>query len=216
MATNFYIDNYQNKSEQHLIEDLTIESIKFYGHDVYYLPRTTLERDGVFGEDIRTLFKDDYLIEMYIESVDGFEGEGNILAKFGMQIKDTATLVVSKKRFQETVWNQTRPVEGDLIYFPLSNSILEINFVEHENPFYQIGKLYTYKLTCELFTYSHEDFETGKPHIDKISNVYTEENIIDTADNKDIENEGDPLIIETENPKDDFLNINDNDPFGGL
>ncbi len=216
MATNFYVDWHQNRTEQTLIEDLTIEAIKMYGMDVYYMPRETLERDNIFGEDIRHLFSDNYLIEMYFESVDGFEGEGNILAKFGMQIKDTATLVVAKRRFEETIWGKTRPMEGDLIFVPMSNSILEINFVEHENPFYQLGKLHTYKLTCELFTYSHEEFKTGKPHIDRILDDFSPETMLDAGDNKDIQNESDPLVIEEGNPKDDFENIDDDDPFGGL
>ena len=128
MATNFYLDHYQNKSEQNLIEDLTIEAIKFHGMDVIYLPRETFERDNIFGEDIRTLFSNKYLIEMYFETVDGFEGDGNFLSNFGMQIKDTASLVVSKRRFQEIVWDNLRPMEGDLIYCPLANAIFEINF----------------------------------------------------------------------------------------
>lgn len=198
------------------MENLTVEAIRMYGHDVFYMPRETLERDGIFGEDIRSLFSDNYMLEMYIESIDGFEGDGNILANFGMQIKDTATLVVAKRRFEETIWGKERPLEGDLIYFPLSHSILEINFVEHENPFYQLGKLHTYKLTCELFTYSHEEFDTGKPCIDNINRDFDSAVQIDSADNADVQQESDEITIIDPNPKDDFLNINDDDPFGGL
>lgn len=216
MATNFYLDHYQNRSEQNLIEDLTIEAIKFHGMDVIYLPRETFERDNIFGEDIRTQFDDNYLIEMYFDTVDGFEGDGNFLANFGMQVKDTATLVVSKRRFQETVWGEVRPMEGDLIYFPLANAIFEINFVEHENPFYQLGKLYTYKLTCELFTYSNQDFKTGQPVIDSIMEDFGLGTEIAPADNEDIQNESDEVVLEKENPKSEFLNFNELDPFDGL
>lgn len=216
MATNFYLDHYQNRSEQNLIEDLTIEAIKFHGMDVIYLPRETFERDNIFGEDIRTLFSDNYLLEMYFDTVDGFEGDGNFLANFGMQVKDTATLVVSKRRFQEVVWDKVRPMEGDLIYFPLANAIFEINFVEHENPFYQLGKLYTYKLTCELFTYSNEDFDTGTPVIDSIMDDYAVGKEIDPADNKDIQIESDEIVIEKEQPKSEFFNFDELDPFNGF
>ena len=213
MATNHYLNLYKNRTEQNLIESLTIESIKFYGMDLQYLPRDTLERDGIFGEDIRTNFNSNYLIEMYLESVDGWGGDGNLLANFGMQIKDTAELIVSKKRFQDTVYGQQRPTEGDLIYIPMSNSLLEINFVEHENPFYQLGKLYTYKLTVENYTYDHSDFDTGQDTIDKINTDYSFSNIMNERDNSDIEQEANIVVIEETNPKDDFENIVEPDPY---
>jgi hypothetical protein len=216
LPTNFYFDHYQQRSEQNLYEDLTIEAIKQRGMDVFYLPRETLERDNIFGEDIRSLFSDNYMLEMYLETVDGFDGDGNILAKFGMQVKDSATLIVSKRRFQETIWGKVRPLEGDLIFMPLSNSIFEINFVEHENPFYQTGKLFTYKLTVELFTYSHETFDTGKTCIDDINDDFAPDVQLDAEDNEDIQIESDQHVVESPNPKDDFQNIDDDDPFGGL
>lgn len=216
MSVNHYLNLYKNKSEQNLIENLTIEAIKFYGMDIQYLPRSTLERDGIFGEDIRTKFDTNLSIEMYLESVDGWGGDGNLLANFGMSIKDTATLIVSKKRFQEAIYGQSRPVEGDLIYIPMSNSLLEINFCEHENPFYQLGKLYTYKLTVENYTYDHSAFDTGQESIDKINTDYSYADTMGEADNADIQQESDQVVIESENPKDDFRNIKDDDPFGGF
>lgn len=216
MAINHYLNLHKNQTEQNLIENLTIESIQFYGMDLQYLPRETLERDGIFGEDIRTKFTTNYLIEMYFDTVDGWEGDGNILANFGMQIKDTATLIVSKKRFQDVVYGQQRPTEGDLIYIPMSNSLLEINFVEHENPFYQLGKLYTYKLTVENYTYDHSAFDTGQESIDKINTDYSFSEVMNTSDNTDIEQEANTVVIEAENPKDDFENIDDTDPFGSF
>ena len=171
MATNSYFR--PNKVDQRLIEDLVIESIKIHGHDFIYMPRTIVKLDELFGEDVRSKFDDGLNIEMYIESIDGFEGEGDFISKFGLEIRDSVTLAVSKRRFGEvsadlTSPSMTRPREGDLIFFPLSNSIFEIKFVEHENPFYQAGKNYAYKLSCELFRYSQEDFDTGFTAIDKI------------------------------------------------
>jgi len=214
MAVNHYLNLYKNKPEQQLIENLTIEAIKFYGMDLQYIPRETLERDPIFGEDVRTQFTSNYLIEMYLETVDGWGGDGNMLANFGMQIKDTATLVLSKRRFQETIPEKVRPLEGDLIFIPMSNSLLEINFVEHENPFYQLGKVFTYKLTVENFTYSHENFDTGQASIDRINSDFSYSETMDEADNKEIQEESDLIVIETENPKDDFENNKDAFPFG--
>ena len=169
MARNPYFKDYTG--EQNIVEDLTIEMIKTMGRDMVYIPRTLVNEDKLFGEDTTSKFDDGYEIEMYIQSVDGFEGEGDVLSKFGIQIKDRLELVVSRKRFEEAVGsyeNTTRPKEGDLIFFPLSNTVFEINFVEHENPFYSLGKLFTYKLSCEVFTYSEEVIDTGYSDIDKV------------------------------------------------
>ena len=169
MARNPYFKDYTG--EQNIVEDLTIEMIKTMGRDMVYIPRTLVNEDKLFGEDTTSKFDDGYEIEMYIQSVDGFEGEGDVLSKFGIQIKDRLELVVSRKRFEEAVGsyeNTTRPKEGDLIFFPLSNTVFEINFVEHENPFYSLGKLFTYKLSCEVFTYSEEEIDTGYSDIDKV------------------------------------------------
>tara|TARA_R110002020_G_scaffold6624_5_gene28064 strand:+ start:5457 stop:6365 length:909 start_codon:yes stop_codon:yes gene_type:complete len=169
MARNPYFRD--DSAQQDVIEDLTIETIKTMGRDMIYIPRTLVNKDELFGEDTISKFEDGYQLEMYIQSIDGFEGEGDILTKFGIEIRDRITLIVSRKRFEQTVGayeNSTRPKEGDLIYFPLSKSLFEINFVEHENPFYQVGKLYTYALSCELFTYSQEEINTGYSDIDTV------------------------------------------------
>ena len=167
MATNSYFT--RQTSERNVVEDLTIESIKIHGLDMVYIPRTLVNEDTIFGEDTLSKFTAGNYIEMYLESVDGFGGEGDFYSKFGLEIKDTVSLVVSKKRF-ETVMSSvtTKPREGELIYFPLSRGLFEIKFVEHENPFYQLGKLYTYKLSCELFTYSQEEIDTGFSDVDSI------------------------------------------------
>lgn len=180
MATNPFF-NQKFPAEQNLVEDLTIERIRMMGQDMVYVPREMIKKDAIFGEAGKYKFKDAFTIEMYIESVNGFEGEGDILSKFGIQVKDKVTLLVAKKRFEKEVSENrtdiTRPREGDLIYFPLSNSLFEINFTEHENPFYVMGKLYLYKLTCELFTYDHSIMDTGVTEIDAVE---TEQNYVTT------------------------------------
>ena len=170
MATNKFF-RHQVNSEQDLVEDLTVEAIQIYGHDVIYIPRTLVNRDFLFGEDTISNFQQGINLEMYIASADGFEGEGDFASKFGIQIKDTVEFVVSKKIFSQKLSHETtinRPREGDLIYLPLSKGLFEIKFVEHENPFFQLNKLYTYSLSCELFQYSQEDIDTGWTDIDKI------------------------------------------------
>lgn len=171
MATNPFF-NKTHPSEQALIENLTIEQIKMFGYDMIYVPREFIKDDKIFGEGKWYKFKDAFPIEMYIETVNGFEGQGDIISKFGLQVKDRVTLVLAKKRFEKEVTSLrtdiVRPREGDLVYFPFSNGLFEINFVEHENPFYFIGKLYTYKLTCELFVYDHSEVSTGVTEIDVI------------------------------------------------
>jgi hypothetical protein len=169
MTTNPYFKKYVGDAD--IVEDLTIETIKSMGQDFIYIPRTLVNLDELFGEDTISQFDDGYEIEMYIQNVDGFEGEGDILSKFGIEIKDSMTLVVSRRRFEETISTYEdikRPREGDLIYFPLSKTLFEIRFVEHENPFYQLGRLYTYVLSCDVFTYSHEDIDVGISDIDNV------------------------------------------------
>jgi Virus neck protein len=170
MATNPYFKDYSG--EQDVTEDLTIEIIKAMGREMYYIPRNIIETDKIFGEGKEVNYKNTVAIEMYIDSVSGFQGQGDIASKFGIEIKDNVFLTLSKKRFMQEVQTRfptiTRPREGDLIYFPLSKSVFEINFVEHENPFYSLGKLYSYRLTCELFTYDQETVSTGTTDIDAV------------------------------------------------
>ena len=167
MAVNSHFS--RQPFEGDVVEDLTIESIKIHGRDMIYIPRTLVNEDELFGEDTISKFTEGNAIEMYIESVDGFEGEGDFISKFGLEIKDTMSLIVSRKRFEEQLGHvATRPREGDLIFFPLSKGLFEIKFVEHENPFYQLGKLYTFKLSCELFSYSQEEIDTGFSEIDSL------------------------------------------------
>jgi hypothetical protein len=157
-------------SEQNLVEDLYAETINHMGRDVYYIPRTLRSQDKIFGEDSRSIFSKAYLIDMYLSNVQGFEGAGDIITKFGIEVKDRATLIVAKRTFSQLVTSRdstiVRPREGDLIYFPLSSTLFEINFVEHENPLYQLGDLYSFVLFAEAFSYNNEVFQTGITDID--------------------------------------------------
>ena len=173
MPTNVFF-NHAVQTEQHLYEDLVVEALRMYGHNVFYLPREVIEEDSILNEDVQSKFGDSYQVEMYIENTDGFEGEGDLMSKFGVQIRDQATFIISLRTWERFISLDAnlapsfRPNEGDLIYFPLSGSMFEIKFVEHEDPFYQVGKLFVFKLQCELFEYSQEDFDTGIGDIDLI------------------------------------------------
>ena len=178
MPTNVYF-NHAVQSEQDLHEDLVVESLRFYGHEVFYLPRTIVDEDELFGEDTSSKFGDAYAVEMYIENTEGFEGEGDLLSKFGVEVRDQATFVLSRRTWQrfisldQNLAVSTRPQEGDLIYFPLGNQVFEIRFVEHENPFYQLGKLNVFKLQCETFEYSHEEIDVGIAELDNIEDQFS-------------------------------------------
>ena len=160
------------RSEQNLYEDLIIESLKIYGQDVYYLPRTVIDRNDIFGEDAASKFDSAYMLEAYIENVEGFEGAGDLYQKFGIEIRDEVTFIISRRRWQQFVgiWNnsidQTRPQEGDVLFLPLNDTFFEIMFVEDEEPFYQLSNLPVYKLRCALYEYNSEEIATGVDVID--------------------------------------------------
>lgn len=175
-GTNFYFDNYSHHGEQELWEDLIIESIKMYGQDVWYLPRTIVHYDSLYGADDISKYTKAIPIEMYITSVDGFEGDGVFLSKFGLEIRDQVTFTVAKRVWEEEVGaeqQQVRPNEGDVIYFPLNDKVFQIKFVNYKPFFYQHGALQTYDLVCELFEYSSEEFDTGIAAIDEIQTKYS-------------------------------------------
>jgi len=183
MATNLYFSQ-KVHSEQNLYEDIVIESLKMFGQDVYYLPRDIVNEDRIFGDDVPSRFNSSYKVEMYIENTEGFDGEGDLFTKFGVEIRDQATFVVARRRWTTTInrfdneINSTRPREGDLVYLPLSNSMFQIMAVEHEQPFYQLSNLATYKLRCEKFEYSDEDFDTNIDVIDGIERSYAYEYLL--------------------------------------
>lgn len=168
MPTNPYFDHTSVPQEQRLIEDLTVESIQIHGHDMLYLPREIVNEDSLYTEDQQSEFNKGHWLEMYVESVDEFGGEGEFFSKFGLEVRDEAFFVVAKRRFQEQVHHLEHAREGDLIYWPLTKKLFEIKQVDHENPFYNLGKLHTYKLTVQLFRYAQEEFDTGIPEIDDV------------------------------------------------
>jgi hypothetical protein len=171
VARNVYF-SHGTKDEQCLIEDLIVESLQIYGQDLYYIPRKLVAKDDILGEDRLSEFKTAYPIEMYLENVDGFEGQGAFIQKFGLMMEQSATLTVARRRWDQLVgrFGQTqlplRPCEGDLLYFPLTKGLFEIKFVKHQDPFYQLGKLYVYQLQVELFQYASEHIDTGLKEID--------------------------------------------------
>ena len=170
MARNLYFSE-AVQSEQNLYEDIIIESLKMYGQDVMYIPRESITVDELMNEDYAR-FTDAYNIEMYIENTEGFAGEGDLLGKFGLEVRDQITLTVARRRFQELNFEgdnrDKEPKEGDLIYFPLTDGLFQIMSVSSTNTFYQTGSLQTFDLICELFAYSDEKIDTGIEEIDDI------------------------------------------------
>ena len=201
------LDSSGFSAEQSLIQNLYTEAIKIYGFDIYYIPRTLVNVDKIFEEDELSKFTSAHSIEMYLQSVDGFEGEGDFLSKFGVEIRDRASFVVVKSRWTEAVDDNAsliiegRPNEGDLIYFPLTKGLFEISFVEHENIFYQANNIYTYRIDVERFVYSSEKIDTGIAAIDAIEDARS----IDALTYELIEENGimlengDPLTLENGN-----------------
>jgi hypothetical protein len=162
------------KSEKELYEDLIIESIKVYGFDTFYIPRTIVSQDKILNEDTESQFNTAIDIEIYIESVDGYEGDGVLMSKFGLEIRNQLKVAVARRTWELTVgkwkkgYNNLRPSEGDLIYIPGIKGLFEIKFVELETPFHQLNNLPVYKMTLELFEYRGEDFNTGIPQVDAL------------------------------------------------
>jgi hypothetical protein len=178
MPTNVYF-SHGTRNEQYLVEDLIIESLKIYGNEFFYIPRTLVSKDDILGEDRLSRFTSSFPIEMYFENVDSLDGQGAFIQKFGLMMEQSATLVVARRRWDQLVGRYgqtiipTRPCEGDLIYFPLTKGLFEIKFVKHQDPFYQLGKLYVYKLQIELFQYSSERIDTGIKEVDIFETIKT-------------------------------------------
>ena len=173
MPTNVYF-NTGTKPEQRLYENLIIEQLRAFGQDVYYLPRKLVNEDTLFGEDTLSSFNDAYQVEMYLDNIEGFEGQKEMMTRFGLDMQDEATWVVSRRRFEQLISTDqnlivtTRPNEGDLIYFPRAKKLFEISFVDHDDPFYQIYNLPVFKMRCRTFEYSSEGLNTGISDIDAI------------------------------------------------
>jgi hypothetical protein len=177
MALNpFFLQG--SPGEQRLVQDLINEQLKIYGIDIVYIPRKFVRKQSIIEEIQSSKFDDNFAIEAYINNFDGYGGQGDILTKFGMSLKDELSLIISKERFEDFISPfletnnddeivlSSRPREGDLVYFPLGQRIFEVKFVEHEVNFYQLGKLYVYELKCELFEYEDEVIDTTIDEID--------------------------------------------------
>ena len=206
------------RNEQYLLEDLIIESISIWGQEFLYIPRVLVAKDEILGEDRLSKFENAYPIDMYLETVDGFEGQGAFIQKFGLMMEQSATLTVARRTWERLVGRhqgsilQNRPCEGDLLYFPLTKGLFEIKFVEHQDPFYQLKKLYVYRLQVELFQYASERMETGVKEID----------VFETLKTTDIEKQQDIDVVQSYGDNSKFvLEVNDikfdaSNPFGDL
>lgn len=175
MATNFFFNNFNSGAEQSLIENLIIESIRIHGVDNYYIPRKIINRDSAFREQEFSEFGEAIQIEMYIKNVEGFDGEGEFLSRFGVEVRDQITFSVALRVFENeagTILKRDRPIESDLIWFPFTKSLYTIKYVNKKPIFYQMGALQMYDLVCELFEYSNEIFNTGVEQIDNTYNAF--------------------------------------------
>lgn len=175
MATSVFFQNYQYTQEQELLNSLIIESIRIHGIDCWYVPRKLNNYDSVYGADDQSSYETAILMEMYIESYDGFKGDGNFMSKFGIEIRDQVTFAFAMRVFEDEVGvitAQPRPNEGDLIYYPLNGKCFQIKYVDKFEMHYPLGKLYLWKVTCELFEYSNERISTGIPEIDALQATF--------------------------------------------
>ena len=220
MATNTFFNNYAQVQEQTLIDDLIIESIKIYGVDIIYISRAIKGRDTIFNEDDFPEYNETFEFEAYVKSMEGFEGEGDFLSKFGLEIRDTLTLTVANRTFERHVTREVvdlvRPREGDLIYFPLNEKMFEIKYVEHESIFYQMGQTQVYDMQCELLEYSNQRFNTGRSNIDDYFAAYNTDIIVD-ANNATLSalaaTDDNSMNLDFEIEADGIIDFSEVDPF---
>ena len=185
MALNpFFLQG--SPGEQRLIQNLINEQLQIYGVEVTYIPIKFVNRQSIIEEVQSSKFDDNFLLEAYVNTYEGYSGAGDVMTKFGVSLRDEVTLTISKERFEDFIAPfldpddyelGTRPREGDLIFFPLGSRLFEVKFVEHEKPFYQLGKNYVYELQCELFEYEDEIIDTS---IDEIDQTIQDEGFITT------------------------------------
>jgi hypothetical protein len=238
MTLNQYFPHFTTSSEQGLIEELYIEAIQQRGIDCYYLPRTNPNLDEIYLEDRTDKYEEAIAVEVYIKNAYGFMGDGDFLSNLGVEIRPKMVFNIAKQRFLDEIGYPrgfSRPREGDIIYFPLNKRVFVVQYVEKFEVFYQLGQLYSYEMTCELFEYGGQDFTTGITDIDDIMNLsldtfdwalLTEDGyVIQTEDN-------DYLVIESydadgstdaidplddsdriEDEADDIINFSEADPF---
>lgn len=200
-----------------LAEKLITEAIDIHSVEMMYIPRVLVAEDKILGEDRLSEFKEAYPINVYLENVDGFEGQQAFASKFGLHMEQSATLQLARRKWEQMVGQYgntvlpNRPAEGDLMYFPMTGGLFEILHVVHQQPFYQLGQLYVYKLTVELFRYSSERIETGVTNIDDFVGLKSTD--IDINPDIDVTEQG--QNTEFDERKDDFV-FNTGNPFGDL
>jgi hypothetical protein len=214
-----YFDNFNNYGEQDLIESLVVESIAIYGHTVYYLPRTLVAKDDIYGEDKLSTYTDLFEFDMYIKSFDSYEGDGQFLSKFNLEVRDSATFSIARRTFGNEIASQRpdiqRPREGDLVYSTMMKKMFVIKYVNQTAIFYQMGELQIWDISCDVWEYSNERFDTGNAEIDAIEETYTVSNVTNEEDyeaamldvfatNKEFQEEGNGIL--------DWTNV---DPFSG-
>lgn len=237
MTTNAYF-SHGTSNEKNLVENLLIEAIKRFGYNVFYIPRNFVALDELFGEDNLSEFKYSFPIEMYFETNQSWGGDGNFLSKFGLEIQETAIFVIAKRRWKQVVEKSNkallnRPSEGDLVYFPVTKSLFEIKFVDHQSPFYQLSQLPVYKLTLETFRFSQEvvntpDFSISEDkYYDIIQNIIILENgnklLLENGFNlvkelfnvDEIDGGADNTLFHTEDSDNDII-VNIGNPFGNI
>jgi hypothetical protein len=238
MATNIHF-NKSYGQEQNLIESLVVETIKIHGIDVKYLPKTIVNLDTIFQEDLISLFDRAYTIEAYPKDYSGFQGNGDMLSKFGLEIRDTINFCISKKRYREQIGNfqnNMRPIEGDIIYFPVEGSFFEIKYVNNRIPFFTLGANHVFELKCDKLEYNSERITVGIPEIDDKITYYSIANtgidyittdrdaVLQTEDGNNLQIETDKEVdmeLNIQNKKiqdysDTIINFNEENPFGNV
>lgn len=199
---NPYFNNFNHEGEQRLIENLIIESINIYGHDIYYIPRSLMNKDDIYGEDTVSEYNNAYSIPMYIKSYDNYQGDGQFLSKFNLEIRDQTIFSIAQRVFHDDVAaleGIERPQEGDLIYSKMLKRLFVVQYVDHKPIFYQMGALQLYDLTCEVFEYSNEKIRTGIAEIDNLETKYSfdieEQGLLTNDDYELVDNKGFGFIL---------------------
>ena len=216
MATNQYFNNYKASNEQDLLESMIVESIKIKGLDVVYIKRVQENMDYILNEDSSNIFEQGSVIEVYPTFVSGFEGDGELMTRFGLDNMKTGTFVISKKRFLEEMPDFIRPREGDILFMPITNSFLEIRFVNSESPFFEKGKSYVWELNTELWTHSHEDFTLQDEEALSAFDIMDLDKIEDTAGDFEVPSDNDTGADNRfiEDDAVDLIVTNPSNPFG--
>lgn len=210
-----YFNQIGAKGEQRLVEDLIIESIRINGMEIFYVPRTQVKSDPVLGEDVLSKFEKVFPIEMYFDNPTQWQGDGYLISKFGLEMREMANFIVSRRRFNEAVrydgYNvmpitqltdkEVTPKNGDLIYLPVTNDLFIINHAEHESVFHQLGNRYIWRIDVQKYDYSHEKIATGKPEIDRVQQFFENADSVTNdplAQNNDLKQAAEDIIDTTE------------------